>query len=310
MLQRHEDGLRPQIVPGTVKPSKNDGMFVIKTGRHRLLAISDLNQMLLKQDPKTKDSDLFHFIAIVDKADSPENELLDSYDENEFRVQSTVFDKADVITRLMERGMTQTDIAKRLGISEGRVSQIKNAANTPKKYRKLVEDGILEEEAVIEMMSLTKDRAHLRDELIEMAIKFKREEDAILQKMGDVEEEEEAAEGEAEEEGDDKGKKKSPTHAPKKKAKAGKKATGKSHVKRAAKEKGLTDKGSKMTVRSFYATCEAVGKDKENPIPTSAKALLGKIEELLDGDISVTQFRNALLKCCKDDAQFVKKPAA
>lgn len=316
MLERHEAGREPQMQPGVVRVTEKGKVQVI-AGRHRLAAIRFLNLNLPKDTPK---DEYFKFNAIVARAEDDIEALLDSLDENEFRVAPTVFDRSDVVARLLAGGKTPVQIAKRLQITEGYVSQLKGLKDTPKKYRKMVEDGDMRPEALITLMSIpVKDNLD-RQELVELALDYRRKEDEIAERIekrqaakaeADQDAADEAAakkDGDKEENGK-KGKKKTKAVAKKavKKNRTGKKGQVRTEdVKRAAADRGNIGNPGAISKVRFIAIMEALGEDKEAPLPESARMLLGRIEAVLDGEATPKQFYNALIKHCVPDAKAQK----
>lgn len=166
-FERRDTGRAHQIQPGVVRTFKEKGKEVTEVivGSHRLAACLKANRLIDKKD------DPFLFTAVVVPA-TDEQALIDAIQENEIRVASSIFDRADSMQRLLDLGIKQNRIAKIFGVTEGSVSQTLAAQKCDKKLRKMVLDGDIEAEAAVILMRLEPDDTK-RQQLIEECLRHR-----------------------------------------------------------------------------------------------------------------------------------------
>jgi len=308
-LTRREEGREHQLAPGIVRMSEEE-QPVLVAGEHRLLACKKLNAAL------TEGQEPFMFYAVVVRADDPQA-LVDALTENELRNESTIFDRGDAYARLIENGLTQLDISKRLNVSTASVSDALAANKLPKKIQKLVlGDGknpptMTEEAAVV--FARIKDKA-MQEEVIEAAYLYQQTLDEISERSQNpgTEEETEDAEDEATDDAPpakESNKSKVPvSDAVKNKKKKGKGAAkGKvtaETAKAVARQKGaMKESEGRRNAKQLMVDLETLFGPSVEGVPASVKKLVSKLEEYLDKDIGIQGLKNAFTNCCIPDAE-------
>lgn len=312
-LNRREDGREHQIQPGVVRLNEQEQPVLI-AGEHRLEACKYLNSHL------TDGLEPFPFYAVPVRADDQQS-LIDAVTENVWREDMTIFDKADVLARLLETGMTQAQAAKAFKMSEAAVSDALACAKLPKKIQKMVTGDdktpsqMTEEAAIVFARIKDKD---MQAEVIELALQYQEALDSIAERSLNPNAETETAD-EAEDPEPAEEKKASKKAAkgsapvsdavknkPKRGAKPSKgKITGET-AKKAAKDKGASKTSSsdtkKRTAKNLITDLAVLfGPNVTEDIPASVRSLASKIEEYLDGDVGVQGLRNGFLKNCRED---------
>lgn len=293
-----------QLQAGLVRVG-DDGKVHLVAGEHRLEAIRLLNSQMGKDEKPLK------FYATVTKGNEGVA-IARSGLENEIRKATDIFDRGVLITRLIEiGGMKQSEIALRFGWSEGLVSRTLKAAKLPPKIMKMVQNGDLEEDAALELLESDKFDKVQADEVMAEAIRHRNAYEEIKKRKAAEAEAKAKADAAAAELEKDPEKKKAAAEKAKKSAKkageskraaAKQSKVSKEDVQQAKSKKGLGEP-TPMSRKAFFVLMEAVGKNKEKPIPASAKALLGKIEEIMDGETKNPEqvLYNTLTRNCIPD---------
>lgn len=333
MLGRREQGRPHQIQPGVVRINE-DGTVECFIGQHRKAAEEWLNTQL----PEGEEPFMFYALAVPS---TDEQALIDAIQENAWREEANLEDKAHAAEVLKGMGKTQEESAKHLKCSVGYVSDILRYSKLPSKFKKMVKDGTLTEEAGLDLARYNK-MPEVQEKILTVATEAREAVDAIHQQQA----EHEAAEAEAAAElaaekaagkgGSKKGGKKvadveapagseeapattkgksgvAVSDAVKNKPKAaGRKSTpGRvtgSDVKDAAAKLGVKKKSAakseeKGRTKKQFLTFLAVnfGSNVEG-VPEPIAELAAKIEEALDdATFSDKRLANAFTKCCKED---------
>ncbi len=311
-LTRREEGREHQLAPGIVRMSEEEQPMLV-AGEHRLLACKRLNAALVEgQEP-------FLFYAVVVRADD-QQALVDALTENELRTDATIFDRGDAYARLIENGLTQLDIAKRLNVSQASVSDALAANKLPKKIWKLVlGDGktppsMTEEAAVV--FARIKDK-ELQEEVIQTAYAYQQSLDDIAERSQKpaVEDDTAGDNGDDTDAGEDTpapAKKKTKGNVPvsdavknKKKGKAATKGkVGAEVAKKAARDKGaMKESEGRRTAKQLMVDLETLFGPNVEGVAASIRKLVSKLEEYLDKDIGIQGLKNSFMNCCLPDEE-------
>lgn len=324
MLERREAGLTHQIQPGVVRMVEGSDIPVLMIGEHRLLAELSLNENL----PEGMEPYTFH--ATIVREDDKQA-VRTAIAENEWRVATTVFDRAKAMQMLIDLGDTQEEIGKQYGLSASTVSETLRLGKLAKKYQKMVLDGTMSEEAAYVFARYNK-QPELLTELVDFSLERRQELDDIaaraeeaaaaeLAAIEEAEAEKQAAKGakaDAKAGGKPAGKKESKAssaeskqafEAAKKAAKkkvAGKKATkGKvtaEDAKAAVKAKGVSkqpDRGPKGRTKAEFTTAlNGLFGENSTDTPEPIAYLAGRIERFLDNELEERGLKAAFVKCC------------
>ena len=314
MLQRREDGRPHQIQPGVVRVN-GDGVAECFVGQHRLAAETLLNtQMPEGVDP-------FEFWAIAVPSND-EQALIDAVEENAWREATTLEDRGYAMHLLEDAGVTQEKIGKHFKLATSTVSDTLRFAKMPAKFRKMVKDGTMTEEAALLAARYNKD-AKIQEDIMAVAVQTRTALDAIAERAANHADAEKEAEAEASTEPEEgaeapeKGKKASTKTAPtsdavkgKKKAAGGKGATkGKvtaEDVKQAIntldvkKKKAAGDKKATRTMTNFLTFLEAnYGPNVDENVSEAIAEWAGKFEDWRNMKVGDQGLKNAFAKCFK-----------
>ncbi len=308
MVSRREQGRMHQIQPGLVTVDENDVATVI-VGRHRLEAEKLLNTKI------GPDDEMYTFYAIAIPS-TDEQALIDAIEENAWRNATTPEDRGYAMGLLADMGKTHAEIAKHFKVGESTVGETLRYIKLPAKFRKMVAEGLMTEEAAFTAARYNKD-AKAQEDIMNLAISNRAALDAIAARAEGHTSAEAEGEAETEDEESDAAEgtatgKKSTHKAPKsdavkKKAAGGKKTPGKvtaDDVKAAAKKLGKNKKktdGPKGRSKADFITFLAAsyGPNVEEEIAAPILELAEKLEEYFDNKISDRQMKNAFEKCCK-----------
>lgn len=350
-ITRRNAGKYHQMQPGIVRAIDGDKYEVLDGGYRLLAAIA-----------ATATGESFPFFAVVVNRGDDVEALVESVQANEFRTNPSIFERADIIKRLVDAGKSQVEVAEILGVSEATVSQNLKLAKAPKNLRKMAEANEIENDALIAVINLedtdddTKEkilaeavRHHAKVEELTANAETRRKKALLDKQIADAKEKADALAAKAKEaetkrkelekakdeelkaaaktkdmkellkvrertekiEAEiedlakvekDAAKGKEETKKVIEKAKAAKEAvkaqvakskTTQEDVRRVASEQGKAE-NVQMSRKEFYAALESMSEDEKNPLSDEEKALIGKIEALLDGDIKLPSFRKAL----------------
>jgi len=186
-VQRRDSGLHHQIQPGVVRVTEAKGKEIVEliVGNHRATGMDALNRTLGKKD------DPYLFSAVVVPAND-EQALETAVVENECKVNSTVFDRAEAMNKLLDLGVKQVRIAALFNVSEASVSQTLAAGKLDKKTKAMVLNGDLETDAAILAANLPVDD-NKRAQILEEAIRHRTRYDEIEASVSARKAKEEAA---------------------------------------------------------------------------------------------------------------------
>ena len=300
-LARRDAGRNHQIQPGLVR--MQEGVPQVVAGRHRLGACQYITNGT---------GEVLPFQAIVVDADNLEA-LIDSIEENEWRNATDAFDRADAMAKLkdLKPDVTQEEIAAHFHCSQSLVSDILRVGKLPAKYRKMVRDGQLTEEAAIRIARYSKD-PKAQEEVLELSQATRAAMDAIAERAeakANAETEAEAEQAE-EQEADGKAKSKKVKGAPRSEAVKGKGRTAakgrvtaedvqtaeerRTPKKKTAKKQADTGRSKRALLTFMEALVQS--DDYSQPV----KDLCSKIEEYLDGEVGERGLASAFERCCKE----------
>lgn len=206
--------------------------------------------------------------------------------------------KIETLTASIETRKAKAEIEARAERARKQVEEAKILAKESEAKRKEIEKA---KDEIVKVAAKTKDV----NELIKVR-KEVEEKDSAINELAEQQKQAEAAKEKAAKELEKAKKAKEELKA----KLAAKTKTTPEDVKRAAKEKGVEAGSAPVSRKDFYAAIEAIGSDKENPVPQSVQDLIGKIEQFLDGDYTDKSLRNMFVLACKDDEQYEKAKLA
>jgi ParB/RepB/Spo0J family partition protein len=150
------DSSKGLINPITVDYLVNQGRFILTTGSCRLMAYKKLK---LKQIPCK--------VNIIEKEPGPADVLIEQYRENENRNDLRSFEEALAVKMLVDKGLTQREIAKQIGKTGSVISKLLSIG---KLIEQLPEE--LKEFATLQVLTYSQWESLLRIEDAELVKRF------------------------------------------------------------------------------------------------------------------------------------------
>lgn len=134
-----------QMQPGEVMLGLDDKLYVT-AGTGRYLAV-----VLINATRQPYDYVKFNALVRLEEPNDPATPILRNATENMVRLEPTVLDKAIGVQRLLDTGMKQAEISRRLGISKALVSNYVRVAGFPDEVKAMIADGKISARAAVEL---------------------------------------------------------------------------------------------------------------------------------------------------------------
>lgn len=134
-----------QMQPGEVMLGLDDKLYVT-AGTGRYLAV-----VLINSTRQPADYVKFNALVRLEEPNDPATPILRNATENMVRLEPTVLDKAIGVQRLLDTGMKQAEISRRLGISKALVSNYVRVAGFPDEVKAMIADGKISARAAVEL---------------------------------------------------------------------------------------------------------------------------------------------------------------
>ncbi len=164
LLHYIEENGTKLLTPIKVKPSKDEHgkeIYHLIHGYRRMTAINKLIK---------KGVEISRVNAIaVPKGYSDKDELIDHISENS-GMKLNVMEEADVYNKLIKYGWTQSEIAKRIGKTQGHVSQIIKISNSSDYIKDTIRKGLISSALAIKVMNEHKSNENEAEKIIKASV--------------------------------------------------------------------------------------------------------------------------------------------